>query len=86
MSKPQPVTIGKEVFPSKSAVARAKGVTVRAVSKAMKRGTLATLGLGNKISMKVGDTVYESIAAAGRAEGKTRQAMWNKFNKEAGEH
>ena len=86
MSKPKPVTVGDEVFPSKSALARAKGVTVRAVTKAMKAGTLTTLGLGNKISMKVGDKLYESIAAAGRAEGLTRQAMWNRFNKELGEH
>ena len=84
MSKPKPVTIGKETYPSKSAAARAKGVSVRAVSKAIQNGTLETLGLGNKISIQIGDKVYESLAEAGRATGKTRQAVWSQFNKQLG--
>ena len=84
MAKPKPVTIGKDTYPSKHACARAVGVSVRAVSKAIQNGTLDTLGLGNKVSIQIGEKVYESLAEAGRATGKSRQAIWAKLNRELG--
>ena len=90
MSKPKPVTIPRDgstpavTYPSKSACAKAKGVSVRAVTKAIENGTLTTLGLGRKIAIEIDGKLYESLAEAGRAKGKSRQAMWALLNKQLG--
>ena len=57
-------------------MARAKGVSVQAICDAERKGTLEHVGLGNKIQCMYKGKMYESFAAAGRATGKTRQAIW----------
>ena len=84
MPKSLPITIGNDTYKSRRAAARALGVSVQAICNAIDNSMLETVGLGNKIAIEIEGKVYESIAEAARAKGKSRQAMWKQFNKQMG--
>ena len=85
MPSAKPVTIGKETFKSLREAARAKGVSVQAISNAVKNNTLEVVGIGNRIRVKYKGQVYNSYAEAARANGISRQALWARFTRQLGD-
>ena len=80
MPAPKPISDGTTTYRSRRAMARAKGVSVQAICDAERKGTLSLVGLGNAVRVKYKGKMYDSFAAAGRANGKTRQAIWLAVN------
>lgn len=83
MPKADPITIGDETFKSRRELARAKGVSVQTVTNAINNNTLELLGIKMR-SVEYEGVVYDSCADAGRATGKSRQAVWAAINRQLG--
>lgn len=87
MPAPMPTDIRGTVYPSMTAAAKALGVCVSVVQKAIDNGTTATVGLYKTQGRPRANTYlgvsYPSIAAASAATGHSKSKIYRRLKKDA---